>query len=523
MANENHVPSTEEADWKEKVFESLSLPALILTPDRRIVSVNRNFQKKFGKLKEDIVGRSCHNFFYHSEAPCEIDFCPLSKVLADRVGHTSLRRVMGASGKEAWEDRVFSPILDDEGNVRYIIESIRDVTKLKTLEKELVGIRAFMEKLVQSSTSGIIAANRRGRILVINQAAEELTGYSMEQAQKGEISAMGLYRPGEAKKLMMLLRDETYGGRGKLPCTRTTLVSAQGEEIPVELTAAIIYDGNREVGTMGIFNDLREKLAHEERMNRMLARISQAEKLASLGQLAAGVAHEINNPLTGILLFANLILENLPPEDPRQAEVKYIIDDANRCGEIVKNLLAYSRQTSQNKEILHLNTLLENGLSLIRDQKLFMNIDIVKDLSDEMMLIHADKNQLGQVIINLVMNAVDAMSRKGTLTFRTYRDKAAKKVYLEASDTGCGIPKENLSRIFDPFFTTKAVGKGTGLGLSTVYGIVHENGGNIWVKDTSPEGTTFIVELPLYQVAYEEHAPTLPPLSQLPGKEPASL
>ncbi len=523
MTEETRVPSEGDEDWRGKVFDSLSLPALILRPDRKIVSVNRNFQKKFGKRKEDFIGRTCHEFFYDSEVPCEMDLCPLSKVLTDRVGHTSLRRVIGASGKEAWEDRVFSPILDDEGNVLYIIESIRDVTKVKTLEKELVGIRAFMEKLVQSSTSGIIAANRRGRILVINQAAEELTGYSMEQAQKGEINAMSLYRPGQARELMKLLRDESYGGKGKLPCTRATLIDAHGEEIPVELTAAIIYDGNREVGTMGIFNDLREKLAHEERMNRMLARITQAEKMASLGQLAAGVAHEINNPLTGILLFANLILENLAPDDPRRTEVEYIIDDANRCSEIVKNLLAYSRQTSQNKEIVHLNTLLENGLALIRDQRLFMNIDIVKDLSNEMMLIHADKNQLGQVIINLVMNAVDAMDRKGTLTFRTYRDKAAKKTYLEVSDTGCGISKENLSRIFDPFFTTKAVGKGTGLGLSTVYGIIHENGGNIWVKETSPQGTTFIVELPLYQIATEEHEPELSSLSLLPGKEPLSI
>jgi PAS domain S-box-containing protein len=507
MKSKKNAPSMEEDAWKEKVFDSLSVPALILRPDRKIVSVNRNFEKKFGKRREEVAGRACHDFFYQSEVPCGVDFCPLSKVIEGRVGHTILRRVIGQKGKEAWEDRVFSPILDEDGSVRYIIESIRDVTKLKTLEKELEGVRAFMEKLVQSSTSGIIAANRRGRIVVINRAAEELTGYTMQQAQSGGINVKELYPPGQGRELMKLLRDDAYGGKGKLPCTRATLINAQGEEIPVELTAAIIYEGEREVGTMGIFNDLREKLAQEERMSRMLSRISQAEKMASLGQLAAGVAHEINNPLTGILLFSNLILEKLALEDPRRDEVKYIIDDANRCGEIVKNLLAYSRQTSQNKEIIHLNELLENSLSLIRDQRLFMNMKIVKDLSDKMMLVLADKNQMGQVVINLVMNAVDAMDRRGSLTFRTYRDKATRKAYLEIADTGSGIPKENLSRIFDPFFTTKAVGKGTGLGLSTVYGIVRDNGGNIWVKETSPEGTTFIVELPLYQVSDDEKAP----------------
>jgi signal transduction histidine kinase len=175
-----------------------------------------------------------------------------------------------------------------------------------------------------------------------------------------------------------------------------------------------------------------------------------------------------------------------------------VIDDAGRCRDIVKNLLAYSRQASPTKEIFQVNSLLEHSLNLIRDQELFLNITVVKEMSEEMMLIHADKNQLSQVIINLVMNAVDAMKKKGTLTFRTYRKKPFKKVYIEVSDTGCGISKEHLSKIFDPFFTTKETGKGTGLGLSTSYGIIKENGGQISIKDTSTRGTTFLIELPLY-------------------------
>ena len=150
-------------------------------------------------------------------------------------------------------------------------------------------------------------------------------------------------------------------------------------------------------------------------------------------------------------------------------------------------------------------------MSLIRDQSLFINIEVVKELSEEKMLVKLDRSQLNQVIINLVINAVDAMDRKGTLTLRTYWHPSKKKgagkkgtagfAYLEVADTGCGISGENLSRIFDPFFTTKELGKGTGLGLSTTYGIIHENGGTIWVKETSPKGTTFIVELPLCQDA----------------------
>ncbi|MBW2209107.1 MAG: PAS domain-containing sensor histidine kinase, partial [Deltaproteobacteria bacterium] len=150
------------------------------------------------------------------------------------------------------------------------------------------------------------------------------------------------------------------------------------------------------------------------------------------------------------------------------------------------------------KNILPLNTVVDQSLSLIRDQKFFGNIIVEKDLSQEMILIHADKTQIIQVIINLVMNAGAAMDSEGILRLHTYRDKPGKKAFLEVSDTGSGITDENLSKIFDPFFTTKELGKGTGLGLSTSYGIIQENGGNISVKETGREGTTFLVELPLY-------------------------
>jgi len=487
-------------DWKARVFDSLSLPTLILKPDRVILDANKSFLKKYNVDRRQIIGRTCHDVFYHSHDRCPFDTCPLPKVLAEREGHSILRRVIAQDGAEKWEDRVFSPILDDDGEVTYILEGIRDVTHVKILERELSGIKEFMEKLIQSSTSGIIAADMNGKILVMNRAAEELIGYTLEQARNA-ITVEDLYPRSAAREIMKKLRSEWPGGRGKLPCTRTHMVSAQGEEIPIELTAAIIYEGGIEVATMGIFNDLRQKLADEERMSRMVARIAQAEKMASLGQLAAGVAHEINNPLTGILLYANMLIEGMNKDDPQRSDMKNIIEDAHRCAEIVKNLLAYSRQTGANAEVFHINTLLDYSLNLIRDQKLFMSIDVVKDLTEEMALVRADRNQVSQVIINLVMNAVDAMAGKGTLTFRTYRDKAIQKVYLEVSDTGCGIPRENLSRIFDPFFTTKEPGKGTGLGLSTVYGIVKENGGNITVKKTGSKGTTFLVELPLFQTA----------------------
>jgi two-component system, NtrC family, sensor kinase len=485
-------------DWKTRLFNCLSLPTLILKPNKSVVDVNAIFLEKFKADKKDIVGKTCYDFFYQSAEPCRLKTCPIAEVLADRQGHSVLEHVTTSAGIEKWDNRVFSPILDEAGEVLYIVECIHDVTQLKMLERELSGAKDFTQKLIESSTTAIIAADRRGKIVTMNPAAEELTGYSLKEAHK-RITTKDLYPPGQAMEVMKILRSESMGGKGKLHLSRLTLINARGEEIPVELTAAIIYEGDQEAATVGLFNDLREKLKCEHAMQEMLRRTSRAEKMASLGQLAAGVAHEINNPMTGIIFYADLLLNTLETDDPRRQNLTCIYEDAKRCGKIIKNLLAYSRQETPGKEILHVNTLLEHSLDLIRDTKFFMGIQIRKELSEDIILIKGDRDQLGQVIVNLVMNAVDAMDHAGTMTLRTYRNKSAQKACIEVSDTGRGIPEGDLPLIFDPFFTTKAPGRGTGLGLSTAYGILKENKGRIRVKETSQRGTTFAVELPLYR------------------------
>lgn len=492
-----HRPN--DIDWRLAVFDSLSFPTLILKPNRTIVACNQKLLETFGLVQKDIVGKTCREFFqaFRDDAglPCAKNACPLDETLKDGLGHSMLRQIPEKDGSEHWEDRVFSPILDDEGRVMYVIESIRDVTKSKTLEKNLHDVRAFLNRVLQSSASAIMAADREGRILLMNQAAEELFGYSFQQAKQLDVSQM--YPPGVAREIMKQLRDEGYGGSGKLPVTRVDILTAHNEQIPVEMTAAIIYEDGIEAATMGIYNDLREKLAVEKKLQEAQSQLVQTEKMASLGRLAAGVAHEINNPLTGILLYANMMKEKWEGTSPLQSNLNYILEDAERCRDIVKNLLAYSRQSSKTRERFSFNTFVIESFHLVRDQKLFINMTVIKELSSARMLVKADRNNMSQVVINLILNSLDAMNKKGSLTLRTYRDDINKKACLEISDTGIGIPEENLSKIFDPFFTTKALGKGTGLGLSTTYGIVKDNHGDISVKETGPKGTTFLVTLPL--------------------------
>ena len=495
--NMKYIKITEEFDWRIKVFDYIPYPALILTPDKVIISANKAFLEKKETELENVIGKTCHQVFYNTDEPCSQAICPFSKVITEKKWQSILRRMEYDGREEVWVDRMFSPILDDTGNVKFIMECVRDVTRVITLEKKSIRMRQLLDKVIQSSHNAIVVSDMNGNILLMNQSAEDLFGISMEEAIRTKNAAI-FYPPGKAKEIMKKMRSENFGGKGKLIAMRVDVVDAAGETIPAEMTGTIIYEGEEEVATTGIFYDLREKIAGEKKLKDALIQINRSEKMASLGQLAAGIAHEINNPLTGISLYANLALERLDKEGPLRQYLLSVINDTDRCKDIVKDLLVYSRQTSPAKETFQVNSLIEQSLTFIRDQKRFLNIELVKHMSDDMMLIHADKSQLSQVIINLVMNAIDAMDRRGTLTFRTYRNKPKKKVYIEVSDTGCGIPEENLSKVFDPFFTTKGPEKGTGLGLSTSYGIVKENGGRISIKKTSPGGTTFLIELPLY-------------------------
>lgn len=489
-----------EIDWRLKVFDSLSFPTLILKPDKVILTANQIFLKKYGVALEQVVGRRCHEVFYDTQT-CPNKVCPFPKVLSQKIGTSAMRRFTTRTGKRLYEDRVFSPILDDKGEVAYIMESVRDITRQKHLELALKETEDFLEKVILGSPIAIVAADRYGHVLLMNPAAEELFGFTNTFAIR-HVTADQLYPKGTASHIMRQLKNN----RGKLPGIHTTIVNAQGAEIPVDLTASIIYEDDEEVATVGIYTDLREKLAVERKLKEAQAQLAQSEKMASLGQLAAGVAHEINNPLTGILFYASLKLEKLDADDPERPDVEAVIEDVKRCRDIVQNLLAYSRQSSPMKDMIQLNAIVNQSLNLVRDPKMFRNVCVERLLSDDMMLVHVDKNQVSQVIINLVINAVSAMDGVGTLTLRTYRDKPKGKVYLEVIDTGCGIAPEHLSKIFDPFYTTKAPGEGTGLGLSTAYGLIKENKGDIWVSRTGAEGTAFVLEFELYQAASDSES-----------------
>ena len=233
--------------------------------------------------------------------------------------------------------------------------------------------------------------------------------------------------------------------------------------------------------------------------------LTRSERLASVGRLAAGVAHEINNPLTGVLTFSHVLLKDAPPGSQQQADLQTIIDATTRCRDIIRGLLNFSRQSQPRKRPANLNGVLAAALKLTRNQARMHQIRIVENLDPSLPDLVIDPDQIQEVAVNAVLNAVDAMPGGGTLTVgsRGSADEKGRWVEFSIADTGEGIPEENLERIFDPFFTTKPAGQGTGLGLAISYGIVTEHGGTIGVSSRPGDGTTISVRLP---VTTEERA-----------------
>jgi two-component system NtrC family sensor kinase len=242
-------------------------------------------------------------------------------------------------------------------------------------------------------------------------------------------------------------------------------------------------------------------LERTEEIKKIHAQLFRSEKLASLGKLAAGVAHEINNPLTGILTNSSLLLDDLPKSDPRHEDVDVIVKETIRCREIVKRLLDFARQTKPQKQLVSINEIIENIILLVRNQTSFRNIQMQRNLQQNMPEIMADRDQIQQVFINIIINASEAMSKGGLLSIGTALLSTNNSIIITFKDNGPGIPENICEKIFDPFFTTKE--QGTGLGLSISYGIIEQHGGDINVESSLGQGTTFTIQLPINSIESE--------------------
>ena len=243
---------------------------------------------------------------------------------------------------------------------------------------------------------------------------------------------------------------------------------------------------------------LEKKVEERTReLREMQAHLIQSEKLASLGKLAAGIAHEINNPLGGILIYSHLLLEDTSKKSAHYENLKKIVKETSRCKDIVKGLLEFARPKEPEMSWINLNDIVDRSLAIVEGQALFQNIKINKKYASALPKIVADGSQLQQVFMNIIINAAEAMDGKGILSLSTSLDSDGTYIEAKITDTGHGIKEEDKIRLFEPFFSTKEVGKGTGLGLAISYSIIQKHLGTIEVESQEGKGSSFTVKLPV--------------------------
>jgi len=384
---------------------------------------------------------------------------------------------------------------DEKGEVvRY--EGINiDISDRKRMERELKEANDFLMNLIDSSVDGIIVTNMKGDILLFNKGGENLLGYKSEEVV-GKMHIRNIYQPGVAKEVMNKLKSPDYGGIGKLTSFPIVHRRKDGELIEGDLSASLIYDekGN-EIASVGIFKDLRERLRIERELQKMQEALLQSEKLAAMGRLTSQIAHELNNPIYGIMNTLELLKTEISPESKRRRILDLSLSEIQRLSEMLRNMLSFSKPEEEKRRPIKIDELIEGILLMMEKQMRESNIQVETSFDPDIPEIMASTNQMRQVMLNLIKNAKEAMPKGGNLFIRT--GKEDNRVLIHIQDTGMGIPEEIRDKIFEAFFTTKQKVKGVGLGLSVCYGIIKDHGGEIKVESEEGKGTTFVISLPI--------------------------
>lgn len=384
------------------------------------------------------------------------------------------------------------------GYIAVAIENSRLYGQQKQHTEEMALLKEFNESIVESVNVGLIAVDENGRITRCNSPFEELMGLKRDEAVGKLVE--DVFDKAFAMNLESIL------GKSKWHLTEVRnaykLHTSDSVGRPLILNVAIAplrSISAQQTGAIIVLENVSSRVKLEET-------IQQSEKLSSIGLLAAGVAHEVNTPLTGVSSYTQMLLGMVPETDPKHELLKKMHRQTERASNIVGNLLNFSRtgDTEQFGEI-EINKLLNDTLQLLEPQLRKSNIEIAKEYAKEPPPVYGNAGKLQQVFTNLILNAKDAMFNGGTITLRTFSDNRD-SVTIEVTDTGEGIPSENLKKVFDPFFTTKGIGNGTGLGLAVTYGIIQDHAGTIEVQSTENQGTTFRTVLPTAQKATRKRA-----------------
>lgn len=478
-------------------MESMEGGVLTLNTKRQITSFNRSAEMISGYTKEEALGQDCCDIL-QSEV-CE-EACPFVKVLeAGKPFYNYEILIKSKSGKKVPVNITSSPLRDSSNKIIGVVENFRDLTKHKGLWGRLREERNRAQRYLNIAGVTIVAINEKGLVTLINRKGTEVLGF-----EENELIGKNWFDLCVPERLRQK-RKETFaavmaGETKEIEDYENIIVTKSGEERIIDWHNTTLTDEKGHIiGTLSSGEDITLRKQTE-------AEMIKTEKLTSLGQLAASVAHEVNNPIAGILVYVTLLIkkyndQNIQSESTERQLVK-MKTELERTSRIIKNLLDFSRQSEPNIRPIEVNATVEAALQLVDHQISLESIELVKKLDPNLPLINADFDKIQQVLINIILNATQAMSDGGTLTIATslvegteINGAVKNTVRIDITDTGVGIPEENISKLFTPFFTTKEKGKGVGLGLPVVHGIIKQHGGRIDVESKPNQGTTFSLYL----------------------------
>jgi PAS domain S-box-containing protein len=491
----------------EDIIDSMEGGVLTVDRNMRITTFNHAAEEISGFRREEVLNQECRQILKGDF--CKND-CPVKKTI--ETGETFFGyevMITNKEGKKIPVNITTSALRSRNNEVIGAVENFRDLTKHKGLWGKLREERNRAQQYLNIAGVIIIAINDKGLVILINKKGCDVLGYKEEEiVGKNWFDLCVPEKVREKRK--ETFRKVMAGEKEEVEDYENTVVTKSGEERIIAWHNSTLKDDKGGIiGTLSSGEDITKRKETEVELIR-------SEKLASLGQLAASVAHEVNNPLAGILVYTTLLLKKYQDKKLQTEETENQLlkmkKELERTSGIIRNLLDFSRQSDADMRPIELNKVVEAALLLVRHQISLENIGLELKLGRELPLVLAAFDQIQQVLVNIILNATQAMPEGGKLSIATSVAKSVKinesfknTVRIDVTDTGVGIPKENMGKLFTPFFTTKEKGKGVGLGLPVVHGIIERHKGKIEVASELNRGTTFTIYLEAMDGKADDH------------------
>jgi two-component system cell cycle sensor histidine kinase/response regulator CckA len=506
-------------------FENANTGVCLVDLEGNLTKVNDKMCEIFGYTKEELERMTVNDIAYPEDVNLSPEF--IQKTLRGEIDHGMFEKRYFHKKGHVVTCQLSSALVRDASDIPlYFISHLYDITERKQAEEALQKEREISLSILENAPYGVALIDKGSQYIYINPQFTAITGYTLPDIPTGKDWLQKAFPEPKYKEKMIQAWKEDRS-RGNIINREFSITCKDGTIREIEIRSTFLRDGR----AITVLLDITEQKRSEERMESLQEQLRQSQKMEAIGRLAGGIAHDFNNILTIIKGYSQLSLIQLKEDTPLKGNIVHIHTATDRAADLVRQLLAFSRRQILEMKVLDLNTILRNLHNMLR-RLIGEDIEFFTLLAEDLGRVKTDLGWIEQVIMNLVVNAKDAMPSGGKLTIETGNTdldeayvagrvgvKPGRYVMLSVNDTGIGMTPEVTERLFEPFFSTKDMNKGTGLGLSTVYGIVKQSGGDIWVYSELGKGSTFKIYLPRVDEPLEERREKLPGNELLRGSE----